>query len=431
MASIWTGPLARALSLWSLMLVFPAPLLVALNAQMTDAAGMRAYISLGLLAYCWWLLAILLSARPPWLDRWVGMPQIYALHGVLGVVALGAGFLHKQNTFSAGVLARSLGDWGFWISFGVLCYSVIFLSGWITDRSVVMNRAKRFLERALRHGLSVWIHRLNLVVVAMIFLHVHLIDRVSQHFWFMVLFDLYTVMVAAVWAWKKWGAPDGYLTGAVAYNTPLGEATRKVSIVLDAPTARARPGDFYFLRVEHPGVSREWHPFSATDARSDRITFTIRQTGDFTRDLDSVPAGARVRLEGPFGRFDETLRGYPSDVPIVLVGMGAGVAPLMSLIAGHLPRRRILLLWSVRAAEDAYYGPALDEYRREYGGNLHSVVQVGRFRKEQLASLVGRDELERAAFFVVGPNPAVLATQRTLRGLGVPRGDIHHERLTM
>ncbi|CAM5259947.1 hypothetical protein SVIOM74S_06042 [Streptomyces violarus] len=80
--------MARTLLLWGLAAVFPLPLVLTLNAQLTDVTSMRLYISLGLVAYCWWLLAILLSVRPSWLDRAVGLRHIYALHGVLGILAL-------------------------------------------------------------------------------------------------------------------------------------------------------------------------------------------------------------------------------------------------------------------------------------------------------------------------------------------------------
>ncbi|CAM3242198.1 FAD:protein FMN transferase [Stackebrandtia soli] len=46
--------------------------------------------------------------------------------------------------------------------------AVFFLSGWLVDRSRLLTAVKRFLERGiLRHQLSVWVHRLNLVIVGM------------------------------------------------------------------------------------------------------------------------------------------------------------------------------------------------------------------------------------------------------------------------
>lgn len=419
------------LMLWSLALIFPLPLVIALNLQSTDVPSMRLYITWGLIAYSWWLLAILLSVRPAWLGRGVGLPSVYALHGMLGVFALVPAYLHKENTFAPDDLSRLLGDWGFYTALAVLCYSVVFLSGWLTDRSRLALKVKSRLETVFRRRLSVWIHRLNLVVVLMIWLHVHLIGRVNQHFAFMALFDLYTVAVLGIYVWKKWVAPDSFLTGAVQENVALNGSTRRIAIALDRTATTSRPGDFYFLSFEDTSLGREWHPFSATDERRDVLTFTIRQTGDYTRKIGTAVPDTRVRLEGPFGRFDSIVNRRTDDAPLVLVGMGAGIAPLLSLAAEYLTDRRIHLLWSVRHADDAYYGALLGEYERRSGGRLTVTTQVGRFHRDQLRALLPKDEVTRGDFFVVGPNPAVLATQRTLRRIGVSRSRIHHERLTM
>ncbi|MGW2650292.1 ferric reductase [Streptomyces sp. NPDC001393] len=405
--------------------------MIALNLQSTDVPSMRLYITWGLIAYSWWLLAILLSVRPAWLGRGVGLPSVYALHGMLGVFALVPAYLHKENTFAPDDLSRLLGDWGFYTALAVLCYSVVFLSGWLTDRSRLALKVKSRLETVFRRRLSVWIHRLNLVVVLMIWLHVHLIGRVNQHFAFMALFDLYTVAVLGIYVWKKWVAPDSFLTGAVQENVALNGSTRRIAIALDRTATTSRPGDFYFLSFEDTSLGREWHPFSATDERRDVLTFTIRQTGDYTRKIGTAVPDTRVRLEGPFGRFDSIVNRRTDDAPLVLVGMGAGIAPLLSLAAEYLTDRRIHLLWSVRHADDAYYGALLGEYERRSGGRLTVTTQVGRFHRDQLRALLPKDEVTRGDFFVVGPNPAVLATQRTLRRIGVSRSRIHHERLTM
>ncbi|WP_164905013.1 hypothetical protein [Streptomyces cyaneus] len=136
-------------------------------------------------------------------------------------------------------------------------------------------------------------------------------------------------------------------------------------------------------------------------------------------------------MEGPFGQLDSIVSKRTDDTPLVLVGMGAGIAPLLSLAAEYLTDRRIHLLWSVRRADDAYYSALLDEYERRSGGHLTVTTRVGRFHRDQLSTLLPEEEVTRGEFIVVGPNPAVLATQRMLRRIGVSRGRIHHERLTM
>lgn len=419
------------LLLWASTLVFPLPLVLLLNAQMDDAASLRIPISFGVIAYSWWLLGILLSTRPSWLDRAVGLPSIYALHGVLAVLAIVPAYLHRQNTFAPDRLALLLGDWAFWTVVVIVCHALLFLSGWLTDRSRIAHQIKAALEIVFRHQLSVWMHRATIAVVLLIWLHVHVIDRVNQHLAFMMLFDAYTVVVLGVYAWKKWVAPQGDLAGVVSSSTALNGTTQRLSIALDEPADHARPGDFYFARFKAHGVSREAHPFSATDASTARLEFTIRAAGDFTRTLNRVTTGTPVFLEGPFGRFAPEIDQLPTKTPLVFIGMGAGIAPLLSLVDAHHGERPIRVLWSVRTQEDAYYVEKLDHYERTSGESFTSTVQVGRFKKERLRETLTPHELHDGRFFVVGPNPAVLATQKLLRKLGVRPSRILQERLTL
>lgn len=220
--------------------------------------------------------------------------------------------------------------------------------------------------------------------------------------------------------------------GTVVGNEARGGLTRRVSVGLDATAANVRPGDFFFLQLRDSSeVGREWHPFSVTDDDRDTLNFTVRQHGDYTRRLDGVRVGTRVRLEGPFGRFESAVRRRPDDAPLVLLGLGAGVAPLLSLAAAHHTTRKIHLLWAVRNPEDAYYRELLAQYQAASGGRMQVTTSVGRFRRHDLLDLLPATTLAEGAFFVVGPNPAVLANQRRLRRIGVSARRIHQEHLTM
>lgn len=176
-------------------------------------------------------------------------------------------------------------------------------------------------------------------------------------------------------------------------------------------------------------IGREWHPFSVTDDDEARLTFTIRQNGDYTRRLTGLAAGTAIRLEGPFGRFGSAVRHQAVDAPLVLIGMGAGIAPLLSLAAAHHEARPIHILWAVRNPSDAYYRDLLEDYRASSGGLMTVSIHVGRFCLEELEQLLDQATIRHGAFFVVGPSPGVLGMQRLLRRLGVARRRIHHERL--
>jgi predicted ferric reductase len=350
---------------------------------------------------------------------------------VLGVTALLAAYLHLDNTHAHSQLAANVGHWAFYLSLAVALYSIVFMSGWLVDRFRSVAKVKHCLEHVLHHQVSLWLHRLNLIAVVLIAVHVHVIAQLRQHLVFMIVFDLYTVATLGVYAWKKWIAPDSYLTGLVTENRALNGSTRQVRITLDSRSADIRPGDFFFIRFEGPGIPREWHPFSLTDDSQGVVVFTIRQLGDYTRTVPQIPIGTTARLDGPFGRFDGIIRESGAGRPLVLIGMGAGVAPLLSLAAGYLRNRKISLLWSIHSPNDNYYADLIDNYRNSSDGSFDALTRVGRFTRDALQSQLSEEQIGNAIYFIVGPNAGVLSTQRTLKRLGVSTGRIHHERLTM
>lgn len=120
----------------------------------------RQAVLFGVIAYVWMLTAIYLSTRPRWLDRLIGLPEMYLIHGLLSIAALGLAYLHKTSTQSQGWIERT-GDWAFNLFLAVMLYSLIFLAGWLTSRVPPLAQLKTWLEKIFKHEFNVWVHRLN------------------------------------------------------------------------------------------------------------------------------------------------------------------------------------------------------------------------------------------------------------------------------
>ncbi|WP_407887837.1 hypothetical protein [Levilactobacillus sp. N40-8-2] len=131
--------------------VVPLPLIQALALGLPSIYASDALaIQWGSIAYVWFLVAIYLSTRPKWLDRLIGLPSVYFIHGVLSLLAIGLAFLHKEGTHSFGLI-RQTGDWAFDLFLGLMVYSLVFMAGWLTSRFGVLRWIKRQLERLFHH----------------------------------------------------------------------------------------------------------------------------------------------------------------------------------------------------------------------------------------------------------------------------------------
>ncbi|WP_415477336.1 hypothetical protein [Bifidobacterium psychraerophilum] len=389
----------------------------------------------GLVAYVWWLASVVLSTRPRWLDRHVGLPALYAVHGMLGVLAIVLATIHVQFSFSMHAIIRNLGFAAWHVGLFSILYAGFFLSGILVDRFPFAARVKSRLQFFFKHELSIWIHRLNLVMIALIWLHVHVIPRISRMTGFMIVFDAYTLVGFAAYAWYKSVAPSSERrSGLVIENTEIAPDVHQITIRLGTKAPQYRAGDFYFLRFPHVrGVSPQAHPFSVTFAPNNArtVTFTVKGLGDFTRSLKNVTAGTDVRLEGPYGRFDPIISATDRTVPLVLIGMGTGLAPLVSIAGRYASQRRIQLLWSVRSDEKDMFSDELERLSVSNRERVSITRHLHRFRSDDYQDLIDASTMQTASFIIVGPANAVITTKRILRGLGVPHARILDERLTM
>jgi predicted ferric reductase len=409
--------------------VLPLPLVGFLDARLVDAPQRILVTDLGLLAYVWWLVATALSTRPLWLERVIGLPSLYFLHGVLGVAALISAGLHVLFSTTFHALTRITGLSAWYIELFTVLAAIVFLSGWITDRVGWMRRFRRWWEKVITHEVSVWIHRLNFVAIALILIHISSIPRVNRLTGFMVVLWIYSALALGTYAWAKFVAPVApSRQGTVVANTTVTPSTWQIVIALDSHACLPQPGDFYFISFHGvPHFSSVAHPFSVSslDRAKRTVTFTIHASGDLTARIGDVSTGTPVLLEGPFGQFDKEIERH-ADSPLVLIGMGAGIAPLLGIAQAWAGKRQMCVLDIVSRKADLYYARDFESLTGvEFRSHLHRVTA------EDVRQVVNPDLLAKGLFIVVGPAAGVIGTEHVLRNCGVVRNRLCDERLTM
>jgi dihydroorotate dehydrogenase electron transfer subunit len=135
-----------------------------------------------------------------------------------------------------------------------------------------------------------------------------------------------------------------YLPHPLKITTIRPENPTTKTFVLDG-ALEAAPGQFVMAWL--PGL--EDKPFSLAEANP--ITLTIAAVGPFSRTLHQLNVGDWLWLRGPLGRGYTLPPGSPA--PILLIGGGYGVAPLLflarqALAAGH----RVTAIIGARRAAD-------------------------------------------------------------------------------
>jgi len=202
---------------------------------------------------------------------------------------------------------------------------------------------------------------------------------------------------------------------------------------------RFAAGQFVWLRIGCSAWSLRENPFSIASAPADRarLSFVIKEQGDFSKTIGRVAPGTDAYVDGPFGNL--TLEGRRAD-GIALIAGGVGIAPMLSLLRqlrSQNDPRPIILVYGNRCHEQIVRD---DELRTmAEAGNLTVIHvlsepppdwrgRVGMVDGALIADLFSFAGADRWCYFLCGPPAMIEATERALLKQHIPDRQIVSER---
>lgn len=415
---------------WFIVVTIPFPLVIIFNHGMLDTPSHILAYDLGIFAYVWWLVGIFMATRPKWLEHFLGLPSIYFIHGFLGVLAILAATWHKFNLFSMFPLIKETGNYAWYLELFLMLYAILFLSGWLIDRFKIFRQIKMFLEHhGISHQFTIWVHRLNFIVVGLIWLHVYLIPRLSMLPYFRVLFNAYTVLFLIAYIWQKLWTKYTNNTATVIENQQINNNLQRITLKLNQNIS-FQAGDFFFIKSLQKGISHEAHPFSIISSpkdNADKLTFVIHKLGDYTNQLTQLQLNSKVHLEGPFGYFNQIVE--KTNEPILLYGLGSGITPLISLAQQYSQNRSIQLIWSAgNFGSNEYFKQLLKKLEND---EIKVNVSDHHFSEAELTQIIPHQTINRGQVIIVGSSLVVLKVSRLLHKIGFKWKQLNNERITM
>jgi len=200
-------------------------------------------------------------------------------------------------------------------------------------------------------------------------------------------------------------------------------------------------GQFVWLTLDRSPFAVTEHPFSISSCPADRprVGFTIKEVGDFTNGIGSIPVGARAYIDGPHGNL--TLAGR-SGTGIVFIAGGVGLAPVMSILRQLRAENaggRLKLIYGNRLAEQIMYRDELEEMTGTLDLDVHHVLSeppagwsgaVGQLDEAALKACLSFEGHTRWLYVVCGPAPMIDSVEDSLERLGVPLGQIVSEKFS-
>lgn len=420
------------MALYPVLAVAPLLAFASLNRISDHMRGAEVGVDCAVVGLTILALQFVVTARLPWVEGPFGLDVLLVFHRAMALVAVALLCAHPILMLREEGWALLVGRharWYAWI--GVLAFAMLLAQ-------VIVSLGRRVIRLPYERWRRVH-HTMALTILGLGFVHSTAAGDDMQGAGLLV----WGVVLAAAlgfWLYAHFLRPRLLRRRAFRVLETRREGPHVWTLTLapeDGHPFRFLPGQFQFLRLHDSGVAPEEHPFTiaSSAARQDRISLTIKESGDFTAGIGRVRPGDRASVHGPFGRFSHALHADERD--LVFVAGGIGITPLLSMLRSmrdSADPRRVLLVYACRQAADLLFTPELEAMAIARRPQLKIVPvlsrplgswsgETGLLDADRLVRLCG--SIERKAFYLCGPPPMMAGLILGLRRLGVSPRRIH------
>ncbi len=398
----------------------------------------------GLVASALLLVQVFLMARVPWVEQAWGQDELARTHRLVGFTSFTLMLGHIILITLGYAAGSALGLWGTIVDL-VVDYPGMLLAvaGTAALVMVVVTSVKK-ARRRLRYESWHLIHLYGYLGAGLALPHQlwtgadFLSSPAASVFWW----TLYAVCAGSVLVFR---------IGLPLWRS-LGSSLRVVDVRAEGPGVTTvtvggrglsrmpvRAGQFFQWRfLDGPGWSRA-NPYSISAAPDGRtLRFTAAHAGDGSARLATLRPGARVLVEGPYGRLHEGTR---SRRKVLLMGSGIGITPMRALLE-ELDQRPgdVTVLHRVHTRRDAVLADELAALAAARGAR-YLLVEGPRVRgraswlPDQAGHLGDVEALRQVVpdiadhdVYLCGSDGWMTAARAAAVGAGVPRARVHLER---
>ncbi|MEY4637083.1 MAG: hypothetical protein RJA55_2881 [Acidobacteriota bacterium] len=415
-----------------------APLVVLLLGPTPPGLGFRWDVSmaLGFAGLAMMGVQFVLTARFRRATAPFGIDLIYYFHRYVGIVLLLVVMAHPvlvivDNPATLGFLNPVAGPWH--MSAGVI--SLLALIGVVIASVWRRTFGLAYEPWRVTHAI------LAVAAVGLALVHIEGVQYYAASPWQRLLWRAFALSVVAVVCYVRVIRPWQLLRRPYRVTGIVRERGDAWTLTLEPDGHRGLsflPGQFAWLTLGGSPFLMQEHPFSFSSSPLQprgRVAFTIKELGDFTRAIGSVPRGAAAFVDGPYGAFTTDRHPAPG---YVFVAGGIGIAPVMSMLrtlADRGDRRPLLLFYAYRRWDRMTFREAIAALQSRLDLTVVFVLEEppeswngerGWITREVLDRHLPEDRLPRHVF-VCGPEAMTQVIERQLRGLGVPLSQVHSE----
>lgn len=382
-----------------------------------------------------------LVSRMQWLSRPMGMDALMVFHKRMAYVATVFALVHPVILF--------IKDEKYWPLLNIFTSPLRAKFAVTAVVALLLLIGFSVYRQPLRMSYRLWqlLHwLLALLVVLASFAHVVLVNYYLREHWQQVIwtmlsivFILLLITVRVIRPWMRYRQKWRVLR--VHADTT---ETTHIVLKLSHPQAygssgfQFKAGQFAWLSAWRSPFTLTYNPFSMDSSAwaRDTIGFTVRSHSGFSAEVRKLRVGQTVYVDGPHGSF------YLDDeetAPLVLMGAGVGVTPLLSMLqtlADQNSKRQCHLWLANKNPFVVVGGQRIDELCYALNLDVIHVFSKPAFGKAQrldkhfVVSHLPTSYLH-ASFYICGPDALMDMAENVLQALGVPAQQVHTERFEM
>lgn len=431
---------------WALIYIFLvlAPLFIMLTGP--RAAGREFWrdlsVSLGFIGLAMMALQFVLTARFKWLKAPYGSDIVYHFHRQISFVAFALIITHPLLLFifsprTLALLNVFIAPWR--ARFAVV--AVLSLIGLIVF-SVWRKKLKiDYYSWRIWHGI------LAILAVGMALVHVELAGYYVNTPWKRALWIVYAVFWIGLLVYTRLVKPLLLMRKKYRVVDLVQERGGAWTLVLEPDGhagIRFHPGQFAWINLRSSPFSEKEHPFSISSSAAEnlRLSFTIKELGDFTRRIKDTPIGETVYVDGPYGAFTtdrhDHARGF------IFIAGGVGITPIMSMMrtmADRDEKRPLVLFYANRDWEGITFREELERLKTRLDLTLIHVLEKppqnwtgkqGYISRKDIEEVIPKGlERNQLEIFLCGPPPMMRAVDRIINEMNIWPGDFHYERFDL
>jgi predicted ferric reductase len=397
-------------------------------------------VALGFIALSMFALQFALTARVNRIESSYGIDIILQFHRYISLVAFAFALIHPLILFivqpdTLELLNLATAPWRARFAVG----SVI---------ALVLLVVTSIWRKSLKIAYEPWrtIHGiLGTLVVGLGLAHAIGVSHYLELFWKMILWTAIGLFALWLLIYVRLLKPLMMTRAPYLVETVIPQRGDAWTLVLRSHQHDGmpfQPGQFAWITLGISPLRMREHPFSMSSSAelSDRLEFTIKALGDFTREICHVQPGTKAFLDGPYGVF--TIDRYWDAAGFVFIAGGIGITPLFSMLLTAADRqddRPFLLIYANKTWEEVTFREELDELKNRLDLTIVHVLreppedwsgETGYVNKELLARYLPLHRGSRQYFICAAP-VMMDAVEKALANLDVPIVNIHMEHFNL